>query len=61
VAVALFNRGADTAKMSVKWSEVGVTKTHPKVHDVWSHQDVDAAAEYSVDVPSHGTVLVTVK
>ncbi len=61
VAVALFNRGADTAKMTVKWSEVGVTRSHPKVHDVWSHQDVDAPAEYSVDVPSHATVLVTVK
>jgi len=61
VAVALFNRGGEGARMSVEWSEVGVTRPNPKVHDVWSHQDIDAPAGYSVDVPWHGTVLLTVK
>jgi len=61
VAVALFNRGGDAAKMTVKWSEVGVTKSNPKVRDVWTHQDVNAPAEYSAEVPWHGAVLLTVK
>jgi len=61
VAVALFNRGGEGAKMSVKWSDIGVTKSNPKVHDVWSHQDVDAPAGYTVEVPWHGAVLLTVK
>ena len=30
VAVGLFNRGADTARMTVKWSEVGITKSQPQ-------------------------------
>jgi alpha-galactosidase len=61
VAVGLFNRGGDAAKMTVKWSEVGVTKKNPKVRDLWAHQDVTAPTEMSVDVPSHGVVMVTVK
>ena len=61
VAVGLFNRSGDTAKMTVKWSEVGVTKKNPKVRDLWAHQDVAAPAEMTVDVPSHGVVMVTVK
>lgn len=61
VAVGLFNRGADTAKISVKWSEVGVNKKNPKVRDLWAHQDVTAADGYSVDVPSHGVVLLRVE
>ena len=61
VAVGLFNRGAETAKMTVKWSEVGVTKKSPKVRDLWAHKDLTAAGEYSVDVPSHGVVMLKVQ
>jgi alpha-galactosidase len=61
VAVALFNRGGDAARMSVKWSEVGVTKSNPKVRDVWKHQDVNAPSEFTAEVPWHGVVLLTVK
>jgi alpha-galactosidase len=61
VAVGLFNRSGDAAKMTVKWSEVGVTKKNPKVRDLWAHQDVTAPAEMTVDVPSHGVVMVTVR
>jgi hypothetical protein len=59
--VGLFNRGGDTAKMTVKWSEVGVSEMNPKVRDLWAHQDVTAPAEMTVDVPSHGVVMVTVR
>ena len=61
VAVGLFNRSGETAKMTVKWSEVGVTRKNPKVRDLWAHQDVAAPSELSVDVPSHGAVMVTVR
>jgi alpha-galactosidase len=61
VAVALFNRGGDTANMTVKWADLGVSKKNPKVHDVWSHKDLDAPAELTAQVPSHGTIVVTVK
>ena len=61
VAVGLFNRGADTAKMTLKWADVGVTKKNPKVRDLWAHQDLEAAAEFTAQVPSHGVVLLKVR
>jgi hypothetical protein len=47
--------------MSVKWADVGVTKSNPRVRDVWKRQDVNAPAEFSTEVPWHGVVLLTVK
>ena len=61
VAVGLFNRGKDTANISVKWSELGIAKKNPKVRDLWAHQDVVAPDSYSVDVPSHGVVMLRVE
>ena len=61
VAVGLFNRGKDQANMTVKWSELGITRKNPKVRDLWSHQDVVAPDSYSVDVPSHGVVMLRVE
>jgi alpha-galactosidase len=61
VAVGLFNRSADTAKIAVKWSEVGMTKAKPKVRDLWAHKDLTAADGYNVEVPSHGVVLLKVQ
>jgi alpha-galactosidase len=62
VAVGLFNRGPENAQMTVKWSEVGVTSANPKVRDLWAHRDItDAATEYTVNVPSHGVVMLRVE
>jgi alpha-galactosidase len=61
VAVGLFNRAEAPAKISVKWTEVGVTKKNPKVRDLWAHKDVDAAAEFTADVPAHSVVMLTVR
>jgi len=60
-AVALLNRGGDTARMSVKWADLGITKKNPKVHDVWTHKDVEAPEQLTAQVPSHGTLVVTVR
>jgi alpha-galactosidase len=62
VAVGLFNRGPENAQMSVKWSEVGVTSASPKVRDVWAHRDIaNVGSEYTVNVPSHGVVMLRVE
>jgi alpha-galactosidase len=62
VAVGLFNRGPENAPMTVKWSEVGVTSANPKVRDLWAHRDItNAATEYTVNVPSHGVVMLRVE
>jgi alpha-galactosidase len=61
VAVGLFNRSGDTQKMNVKWSEAGVKKKNPKVRDLWAHKDVEAATDFTAEVPSHGVVLLKVQ
>jgi alpha-galactosidase len=62
VAVGLFNRSLDTARITVKWSDVGITAENPKVRDLWAHRDItNAATEYSVNVPSHGVVMLRVE
>jgi alpha-galactosidase len=59
-AVGLFNRGAQSAEMSVKWADVGITGKH-KVRDLWAHSDVKWSDEgYSASVPSHGVALIRV-
>jgi alpha-galactosidase len=60
VAVGLFNRSGDTQKITVKWSEVGITKKSPKVRDLWAHKDLTAASEFTAEVPSHGVVMLKV-
>src|SRR5262249_15763706 len=59
-AVALFNRGGDAARLSIKWSDAGET-AKSKVRDLWTHSDVKVeGAEFSATVPSHGVVMLRV-
>jgi alpha-galactosidase len=56
--LVLFNRGGDTAKMTLKYADVGI-KGKPRVRDLWAHQDVDPSGpEFSANVPSHGVVML---
>jgi len=60
-AVALFNRAKDDAKMTVKWSDVGIKDKLGKARDAWSHSDVKiSGSDYSATVPGHGVVLLRV-
>ena len=60
-AVALFNRGAETAMVTVKWDDLGMKRTPQKARNLWAHTDVKLAGpEYSVSVPSHGVVMLRV-
>src|SRR5205807_10208467 len=38
-AVGLFNRGAAAAKVTAKFSDIGVTGSH-KLRDLWKHEDL---------------------
>jgi len=59
-AVALFNRGGDAARMSVKWSDLGV-KGKAKARDLWAHADLKVeGGEFTAAVPSHGVVMLKV-
>ena len=60
-AVGLFNRGDTAAKMSVKWTDLGL---HGKlqVRDLWAHKDLGKVADqFAADVPSHGVILILLK
>ena len=58
IAVALFNRAKDEAKIAVKPADLKVTGKW-KARDLWTHQNVTwPETEYSVTIPSHGVVML---
>jgi alpha-galactosidase len=58
LAVGLFNRSDEAAKMQVNWKQLGV-KGHPHVRDLWLHKEILAVNEsYEATVPAHGVVLL---
>ncbi|MBV8812084.1 MAG: glycoside hydrolase family 27 protein [Acidobacteriaceae bacterium] len=59
-AVGLFNRGGAQAKVTARWSDLGISgKAH--VRDLWAHADRgEVPNEYSTDVQSHGVVMIKV-
>ena len=60
-AIGLFNRGSQSTKMNLKWTEIGLKSAPSKARDLWAHQDVKPAGlDYSADVPSHGVVMLRI-
>ncbi len=59
-AIALFNRGGDAARITVKWADMGVDPG-ATARDLWAHADVKLSGPgYSATVASHGVVLLKV-
>jgi alpha-galactosidase len=59
-AVGLFNRGEAAAKVTAKWSDIGVKGSH-QIRDLWAHADRGKVAdEYTAEVPSHGVVMIKI-
>ncbi len=59
-AVGLFNRGDAAAKVTAKWSDIGIKGSH-KVRDLWKHADLGKVADqYAAEVPSHGVVMIKI-
>jgi alpha-galactosidase len=59
LAVALFNRGAEPAGTTVKWSDLGLKSAPPRARDLWTHTELKmGGTEYKVAVPPHGVVLL---
>jgi alpha-galactosidase len=60
MAVGLFNRGDAAAKVTAKWSDLGLKGSH-KVRDLWKHADAGkATGEYTAEVASHGVVMIKI-
>src|ERR1700677_1597735 len=62
-AVALLNRGATAAKISVAWSDIGYPDSlTASVAQFWAGKELPKQhGGYAAEVPSHGVVMVTVK
>ncbi len=62
-AVALLNRTAAEANISVAWTDLGYPDhLSAKVRDLWAMKDLgEKSGSFSAAVPSHGVVMVTVK
>jgi alpha-galactosidase len=59
-AVGLFNRGENAAKVTAKWSDIGVKGAH-KVRDLWAHKELGSTKdEFSAEVPTHGVVMIKI-
>ena len=60
-AVALFNRAAGSARISVKWADLGISSPPSHARDLWAHSDVQLQGpEYAATVPGHGVVLLNI-
>jgi alpha-galactosidase len=62
-AVALLNRSAAPAKISVAWTDIGYPDNlTASVRDLWAAKDLQKQrGSYTADVPSHGVVMVTIR
>jgi len=59
-AVGLVNASDEDARVTVKWSDLGISGKKP-VRDLWMHKEVGTFdTEYSEMVPAHGCVVVKV-
>ncbi len=60
-AAGLFNRGPAAARVTAKWSDMGISGRH-HIRDLWQHGDMGAAADaYTAEVPSHGVALIRIQ
>jgi alpha-galactosidase len=60
-AIAVFNRGPDSAQVVVDFAKLGIDPRRKTVRDVWAHQNVRVSgASYTAAVPSHGVVMLRV-
>jgi alpha-galactosidase len=60
IAVGLFNRGIEPAKVTAKWADLGISGRQP-VRDLWQRKDADQAeGSYTATVPAHGVALVKI-
>jgi alpha-galactosidase len=60
-AVAVFNRGPDSAQVTVDFAKLGIDLRRKTVRDLWEHRNVKMkGTQYVASVPSHGVVMLRV-
>jgi alpha-galactosidase len=62
LAVAVFNRAPEGARVTFRWAEAGLRKPPSRIRDLWRRTDRrEAGADYSAEVPGHGVDLLRVR
>ena len=60
IAVGLFNRGVERARVTANWQDLGLSGSQP-VRDLWQRRNLGQHADtFAAEVPSHGAVLVKI-
>jgi alpha-galactosidase len=60
-AIAVFNRGPDSAQVVVDFAKLGIDPRRKTVRDLWAHSNVRVqGTQYVASVPSHGAVMLRV-
>jgi alpha-galactosidase len=60
-AVAVFNRGPDSAQVTVDFAKLGIDLRRKTVRDLWEHRNVKMkGTQYVASVPSHGVVMLRI-
>ena len=60
IAAGLFNRDFAKAKVTVRWSDLGISGRQP-VRDLWRNKDLGSFdGSFSAQVPSHGAMIVRI-
>jgi alpha-galactosidase len=61
IAVALFNRGAASAEMQVRWKNLGIERV-AAIRNLWARTNMQAKGpDFRTTVPPHGAVLLRVE
>lgn len=59
-ALALLNRSEQTATITARWSDLGLSSPQ-RVRDLWQRKDIGVFKDrFSSTVPAHGTVLIRI-
>ena len=63
VAVVMVNRGKDQQTIQLNWADAGLAADKSvTIHDLWEHKDLGQfKGSFSAPIPSHGTVMITLK
>jgi alpha-galactosidase len=60
IAVAIFNRGTDDGRWTLKWSDVNLSGPQP-IRDLWKHKDYGTFdANFAGTIPAHGSILLRI-
>jgi alpha-galactosidase len=60
-AVAAFNRGPDSARVTIDFAALNIDTHGATVRDLWAHRKVRVRDNrYTTTIPSHGVVMLRV-